>query len=41
MAYYFGQKLLLRDVIAGFAKSLGLKVESLDFWLYREWFYVT
>lgn len=32
--YYFGQKLRLRDVMASFARSLGLKVESLDFWLY-------
>lgn len=30
--YCFGQKLLLRDVMAGLAKSLGFKVESLDFW---------
>lgn len=32
--YYFKQKLLLRDVMAGFAKSLGLNVESLYFSLY-------
>ena len=29
--YCVGQKLLLKDVMAGFAKSLGLKVESLYF----------
>jgi hypothetical protein len=33
--YYVGQKLLLKDAMAGFAKFLGLKVESLYFWLYR------
>jgi hypothetical protein len=32
--YYVGHKLLLKDIIARFAGSLGLNVESLYFWLY-------
>jgi hypothetical protein len=32
--YYVAQKLLLEDVMAGFARFFGLKVESLYFWLY-------
>ena len=32
--YYVGQKLQLKAVMAGFASFLGLRVESLYFWLY-------
>jgi hypothetical protein len=33
--YYVGGTLLLKVVIAGFARFLGLEVGSLYFWLYR------